>query len=71
MIQDNSFDNLETTFGKSTVTQERVSLVASHMYKQYLDLNNAVNNGYRAFMEINKELEIIADILKSMLKNPF
>lgn len=64
MIQDNSFDNLETTFGKSTVTQERVSLVASHMYKQYLDFNNAVNNGYRAFMEIEKELEIIADILK-------
>lgn len=59
-----SFDNLETTFGKSSVTQERVSLVASHMYKQYLDFNNAANNGYRAFLEIHKELQIVADLLK-------
>ncbi|MBR1753252.1 hypothetical protein IJ732_00300 [bacterium] len=65
-MQDNyqSFDNLETTFGKSSVTQERVSLVASHMYKQYLDFNNAANNGYRAFLEIDKELQIISDLLK-------
>lgn len=65
-MQDNykSFDNLETTFGKSTVIQDRVSLVASHMYKQYLDFNNAANNGYQVFMEINKEVQIIADLLK-------
>ena len=65
-MQDNykNFDNLETTFGKSTVTQERVSLIASHMYKQYLDFNNAVNNGYNTFLEINRELQIIADLLK-------
>ena len=59
-----NFDNLETTFGKSTVTQERVSLIASHMYKQYLDFNNAVNHGYNTFMEIGKEVQIIADLLK-------
>jgi hypothetical protein len=65
-MQDNykSFDNLETTFGKSSVTQERVSLVASHMYKQYLDFNNAATNGYQAFLEIHKEVQIIADLLK-------
>ena len=65
-MQDNykNFDNLETTFGKSTITQERVSLVSSHMYKQYLDFNNAVNNGYQAFMEINEEVKIVADLLK-------
>jgi len=65
-LQDNykSFDNLETTFGKSSVTQERVSLVSTHMYKQYLDFNNAATNGYQAFLEINKEVQIIADLLR-------
>ena len=64
-VQDNykSFDNLETTFGKSSVTQERVSLVASHMYKQYLDFSNSSSNGYRAFLEISKEVQIISDLL--------
>jgi len=65
-LQDNynSLDNLETTFAKSTVTQERVSLVASHMYKQYLQYNSALSFGYQTFLEINKEVEIIADIMK-------
>lgn len=63
-MQDSNFDNLETTFGKSSVTQERISLVASHMYKQYLDSNNARFNGLQCFMEIYKEVQIIADLLK-------
>lgn len=59
-----NFDNLETTFGKSNVIQERISLVASHMYKQYIDDKKAEFNGLQCFMEIYKELQIITDLLK-------
>ncbi|RAI15962.1 MAG: hypothetical protein DKM22_00335 [Candidatus Melainabacteria bacterium] len=59
-----SFDNLETSFRKSSVIQERVALVASHMYKQFLDYQHASLNANQTFLKMVDELQIVADSLR-------
>ena len=39
-----NFDDLETTARKSSVIQERMSLVSSHMYKQFLEYQQSNAN---------------------------
>ena len=59
-----NFNNSENAFRKSTLIQERVGLVSSHMYKQFLDFQHATMNTSEFFIEMIDNLKIIADSLK-------
>ena len=59
-----SFNNSETSFRKSTLIQERIGLVSSHMYKQFLDYQHATLNTTEIFAEMIEDLKAIADSLK-------
>lgn len=59
-----SFDNTEMNFRRDSLIQERVGLVATHMYKQFLDYQNATVNTNEIFAEIIQDLKSIADSLK-------
>ena len=58
------FNNSETSFRKSTLIQERLGLVSSHMYKQFLDYQHATMNCTEIFAEMIDNLKAIADTLK-------
>lgn len=59
-----SFDNTEMSFRKDALIQERVGLVSAHMYKQFLDFQNATINSNAIFAEIIQDLKIIEETLK-------
>ena len=59
-----NFNNSENAFRKSALIQERVGLVSSHMYKQFLDFQHATMNTSEFFLEMIDNLKIIADSLK-------
>ncbi len=59
-----NFNNSETSFRKSTLIQERIGLVSSHMYKQFLDYQHATMNTTEVFAEMIDNLKAIADSLK-------
>lgn len=59
-----NFNNTETSFRKSTLIQERVGLVSTHMYKQFLDYQHATLNTTEIFAEMIDNLKAIADTLK-------
>jgi hypothetical protein len=59
-----SFDNSETATKKDIVIQERVELVASHMYKQFLDYQHATVNTNDIFTRMIDCLNLVADNLK-------
>lgn len=59
-----SFNNSETSFRKSTLIQERIGLVSTHMYKQFLDYQHATMNTTEIFSEMIDNLIVIADSLK-------
>lgn len=59
-----NFDNLETSFRKSSVIQERVNLVSTHMYKQFLDYQHANMNTNEAFLRMIEDLQTVVDTLK-------
>ena len=59
-----NFDNLETSFRKSTVIQERVNLVSTHMYKQFLDYQHANMNTSEAFLRMIDDLQAVVETLK-------
>ncbi len=59
-----SFNNSETSFRKSTLIQERIGLVSTHMYKQFLDYQHATLNTAEIFVEMIDNLKAIADSLK-------
>ena len=52
-----NFNNMETSFRKSTLIQERIGLVSTHMYKQFLDYQHAT-------MNTTDNLKATADSLK-------
>lgn len=52
------------SFRKDALIQERVGLVAVHMYKQFLDFQNAIINSNAIFAEIIQDLKAIEDNLK-------
>ena len=59
-----NFNNSETSFRKSTLIQERIGLVSTHMYKQFLDYQHATMNTSEIFSEMIENLRAIADTLK-------
>lgn len=59
-----NFNNTETSFRKSTLIQERIGLVSSHMYKQFLDYQHATINTTEIFAEMIDNIKAIADSLK-------
>ncbi len=59
-----NFDNLEMSFRKSSVIQERVNLVSTHMYKQFLDYQHANMNTNDAFLRMIDDLQAVVETLK-------
>lgn len=59
-----NFDNLETSFRKSSVIQERVNLVSTHMYKQFLDYQHANMNVSECFARMVDDLQAVVETLK-------
>jgi hypothetical protein len=59
-----NFDNLETSLRKSSVIQERVGLVSTHMYKQFLDYQHAMMNTNEMFLRMLDDLNAVVETLK-------
>ena len=59
-----NFDNLDTSYRKASVIQERVALVSTHMYKQFLDYQHANMNTANIFMQMIDNLQTVVDSLK-------
>lgn len=59
-----SFDNSETATKKDIVIQERVELVSSHMYKQFLDYQHSTVNTNDIFSRMVDCLNLVSDNLK-------
>ena len=59
-----SFDNTEMNFRKDALIQERVGLISTHMYKEYLDYQNATRNTVEVFNEIIDDLKMTAESLR-------
>lgn len=59
-----SFDNSETSSRKSALIQERVGLVSTHMYKQFLDYQHATVNTNEIFTRMVDNLQEVCEILK-------
>ena len=59
-----NFNNTETSFRKSSLIQERIGLVSTHMYKQFLDYQHATLNTTEIFAEMIDNLKAITDSLK-------
>ena len=62
-LNDN-FAGLENDLRKTSVIKERVSLISSHMYKQFLDHQSATENTREMFYNIWKESESVINYLK-------
>lgn len=59
-----SFDNSETSSRKSALIQERIGLVSTHMYKQFLDYQHATVNTNEIFTRMIDNLQEVSEILK-------
>ena len=60
----NSFDNLETSIRKSSVIQERINLVSTHMYKQFLEYQRSSMNAQETFVKITDNMQSTVEYLK-------
>lgn len=59
-----SFDNLETSVRKSSVVQERSALVAVHMYKQFLEFQQATILTNDVFAKMIDDIGQVVDYLR-------
>ena len=59
-----SFNNSETSMRMSSLIQERIGLVSTHMYKQFLDYQHSTMNTTEIFVEMINDLKAIRDSLK-------
>lgn len=59
-----SFDNTEMNFRKDALIQERVGLVSSHMYKQFLDYQSATINTAEVFNDLILDMKAVVESLK-------
>lgn len=59
-----SLDNLETSIRKSSVIQERMNLVSTHMYKQFLDYQHSNMNMAEVFLKMLENMNATVDFLK-------
>ncbi len=60
----NSFDNLESSVRKTSVIQERINLVSTHMYKQYLEYEQSTINTKNIFMKMVEDADATINYLK-------
>ena len=60
----NNFDNFETTMRVTSVIQDRVNLVAGHMYKQYLEYQQSQNNTKDVFFKLLENVKNVMEYLK-------
>ena len=59
-----NFDNSETSARKSSLIQERVGLVSTHMYKQFLDYQHATINTNEIFVRMIDNLQSVSEALR-------
>ncbi len=59
-----NFNNSETAIRKSSLIQERIGLVSTHMYKQFLDYQHSTMNTAEIFYEMIDNLKAITESLK-------
>lgn len=59
-----NFDSTEASFRKTSVIQERVNLVSTHMYKQFLEYQRASVNGDEIFVKMINNLQEVVSSLK-------
>ena len=59
-----NFDDLETTARRSAVIQERMSLVSSHMYKQFLEYQQSGANTAVLFDKMVENMALTVEYLK-------
>ena len=59
-----SFDNSETATKKDIVIQDRVELLSTHMYKQFLNYQHATVNTNEVFSRMIDCLNIVSDNMK-------
>lgn len=59
-----NFDNFETTARKSAVIQERMGLVSSHMYKQFLEYQQSNANTAVLFDRMVENMALTVEYLK-------
>ena len=59
-----NFDDIETTARKSSVIQERMSLVSSHMYKQFLEYQQSMANTAILFDKMVENMSLTVENLK-------
>ncbi len=60
-------DSMDTTVRKSAVIQERMGLIASHMYQQFLDYKQSSTNMLEAFDKIAENAAMTIDYFKQTL----
>lgn len=63
-ILDGNFDDLETTTRKSALIQERMGLVSSHMYKQFLEYQQSNANTAVLFDKMAENMDLTVEYLK-------
>ncbi len=59
-----NFEDLETSARKSAVIQERMSLVSSHMYKQFLEYQQSNSNTAELFDKMVENMALTVEYLK-------
>lgn len=59
-----SLDNLETSMRKSSVIQERMNLVSTHMYKQFLEYQHSNVNMAEVFLKMIDNMNTTVEYLK-------
>ena len=59
-----NFEDLETSARKSAVIQERMSLVSSHMYKQFLEYQQSNANTAELFDKMVENMALTVEYLK-------
>lgn len=59
-----SLDNLELSVRKSSVIQERMNLVSTHMYKQFLEYQHSNVNMTEVFVKMVENMHMTVDYLK-------
>lgn len=59
-----NFDDLETNIRKSSVIQERMGLVAGHMYKQFLEYTRSNSNTAFVFDKMVENMALTVDYLR-------
>ena len=60
----NNFNDLETTARKTSVIQERMSLVSGHMYKQFLEYQQSNANTAILFDKMVENMSVTVEYLK-------